>query len=93
MRYLINYCFVSPQGAATTVWACLNPYVDSAKATPDGLLPINGAYLMDCAPALPSVPAAIDESKQLRKALWKITEQQLNEALESSKGSAVGDSK
>jgi hypothetical protein len=40
-----------PQGAATTVWAALAPVVATAG--------LRGAYLSDCAPIPPSVPAAM----------------------------------
>ena len=52
------------QGAATTVFACLAPGLES------------GAYLADCAPALADAEGT-DAGKTLRKALWAETERQL----------------
>ncbi len=60
-----------PQGAATTVWACVAPRVST-----DGL---RGAYLADCGPLLPC-EAGQDNDKSLRKKLWEVTEKQLDEA-------------
>lgn len=61
-----------PEGAATTVWACVCPRVST-----EGL---HGAYLLDCGPAPPS-QIAQDEDKKLRDGLWKLTEEQLEEAV------------
>ena len=61
-----------PQGASTTVFACLDPGLDN-KA-------FNGAYLKDCAIALPN-DAAQDLDKKRRIELWKYTQDQINEAL------------
>lgn len=69
-----------PQGAATTIWACLNPYVEEAH-TDEDKLPINGAYLYDCGPQLPATADGIDAEKKLRKALWMATNRDLNEVL------------
>lgn len=69
-----------PQGAATTIWACLNPYVENAEAE-EGKLAVNGAYLSDCGPILPGTPDGIDDDKHLRKALWAATERDLEEVL------------
>lgn len=61
-----------PQGAATTVWACLSPSIAEAD---------RGAYCKDCAPALPNA-AGQDEDKSVRKALWKVTAEQIAQATE-----------
>ena len=62
-----------PQGAATTVYACLNPDFDTQAN-------LNGAYVSDCAVITPDQEAC-DDNKQLREALWIETEKQLKEAL------------
>lgn len=64
-----------PQGAATTIWACVAP----RAGTPG----VRGAYLADCGPANPTA-AGRDESKELRQKLWQVTEQQLKEAVEKA---------
>ena len=61
-----------PQGAATTLYGCLEP----ALAEPA----LRGSYLSDCAVALPSLEGQ-DLDKAKRKALWQATEEQLQEAL------------
>lgn len=61
-----------PQGAATTVFACVCPRIGT-----EGL---RGAYLKDCSPA-PPTSAGQDEDKKVRRELWKVTDQQLQEAL------------
>lgn len=61
-----------PQGAATTVFACVAPRVDTVD--------LRGAYLKDCAPAMPN-EAGQDVNKTLRQALWKVTEEQLDGAV------------
>ena len=61
-----------PQGASTTVFACLDPGLDK-KA-------FSGAYLKDCAIALPN-EAAQDTDYTRRVELWKYTEDQIKEAL------------
>ena len=61
-----------PQGAATTVWACLAPQV----GTPE----MRGAYLADCGLGTPSTEGR-DEKKTGRQSLWRVTEVQLDEAL------------
>lgn len=57
-----------PQGAATTVWACVAPVV-----TTEGM---RGAYLADCGAIAPSAEGR-DDSGTLREALWQATEAQL----------------
>lgn len=59
-----------PQGAATTVYACVAPRVST-----EGM---RGAYLNDCGPAEPTDKA---QSKELRQQLWKVTDEQLKEAV------------
>ena len=59
-----------PQGAATTLYGCLAP----AEA-------VAGEYLVDCAAAEPLTDAAKDADKTLRRALWKVTEEQIQAAL------------
>jgi retinol dehydrogenase 12 len=61
-----------PQGAATTLYGCLSPRMDT--------LGTRGAYLSDCAPVLPSKEGE-DADKKLRQELWKVTEEQLDAAL------------
>ena len=58
-----------PQGAATSVFACLAPEA------------VGGAYLADCAVAEPLTEAGRDTDGSLRRALWKATEEQLQAAL------------
>jgi hypothetical protein len=53
--------------------------VSGTGASISDRMPINGAYLSDCGPIAP-IPSALDVD--LRNQLWKVTEQQLNEALE-----------
>eukprot|EP00596_Hydrurales_sp_CCMP1899_P010246 CAMPEP_0119036014 /NCGR_PEP_ID=MMETSP1177-20130426/3384_1 /TAXON_ID=2985 /ORGANISM="Ochromonas sp, Strain CCMP1899" /LENGTH=328 /DNA_ID=CAMNT_0006995115 /DNA_START=88 /DNA_END=1074 /DNA_ORIENTATION=+ len=54
-----------PQGAATTMYACLSPDLDSKI--------MSGSYLKDCAVEIPSLEAQ-DLSKTLRTNLWDLTE-------------------
>ena len=62
-----------PQGTATTLYACLEPSLD----TPE----YRGCYLSDCQVKAPSKPGQ-DTDRSLRRALWKVTEQELAKALE-----------
>ena len=62
-----------PQGAATTVFACVAPGV--------GTEGVRGAYLEDCRASLPSTKAGVDADGCLREALWTATDAQLTEAL------------
>ena len=55
-----------PEGAASTVWACLSP-----RGLDESL---RGAYVMDCAPALPNDAA---QSSSLRDEVWRRTEEEL----------------
>jgi hypothetical protein len=64
-----------PQGAATSVYACVCP-----RAATQGMA---GAYLVDCGPAAPN-DAGRDESKELREALWNASEADLASALEKA---------
>jgi NAD(P)-dependent dehydrogenase (short-subunit alcohol dehydrogenase family) len=57
-----------PQGAATTLYACLAPDIPP------------GSYLVDCAVAQPR-DAAVDADKVMRRALWRVTEEQIQAAL------------
>jgi len=59
-----------PQGASTTVWACLSP----EAADPGNA----GAYLSDCALERAS---ALGRDDGLAEALWRATDQQLDAAL------------
>lgn len=61
-----------PQGAATTLYACLEPRLAEPA--------LRGSYLADCAVAAPDAEAE-DAGKTLRKALWAVTEEQLAAAL------------
>ena len=58
-----------PQGAATTLWACLAPEVELDEN--------RGSYLMDCAKGVPSTTA---NNEQLCNDFWVETYKQLNEA-------------
>ena len=64
-----------PQGAATTIFACVAPRV--------GTDCLRGAYLEDCSPSLPS-KSGQGEDKILRNKLWTATEEQLAFAIEQS---------
>lgn len=55
------------QGAASTLWACLSPSVMSVD---------RGAYVIDCAPALPTENGQ-DRDKTMRKALWETVEKEI----------------
>jgi len=68
-----------PQGASTTLFACLEPALDAPAA--------RGAYLSDCAVATPSA-AGVDADKALRRALWARTEEDIKAALAA--GGAAG---
>lgn len=52
-----------PEGAASTVWACLSPRTD-----------LKGAYIADCAPALPN---ELGQSDALRDEVWRVTNEEL----------------
>lgn len=65
-----------PQGAATTVYACVAPRI----SLPD----MRGAYLRDCGPYPPSTSQCIDETGEERQKLWEVTEKQLGEALQQA---------
>lgn len=60
-----------PQGASTTLWACVSPRVENAD--------FQGTYLLDCAPYKPN---PIAEDKAVRDALMKSTYEQLKDATE-----------
>ena len=62
-----------PQGAATTLYACLEPSLAEPAA--------RGSYLSDCAVTTPMTPQAQDADGAVRKALWEATEAQLRDAL------------
>jgi len=59
-----------PQGAATTLWACLAPRVSEED--------MRGVYLADCAIASPS---SLGQSETLVDALWLKTEEELAKLL------------
>lgn len=61
-----------PQGASTTLYACLNP--EFAKQE------MSGSYLKDCQVVLPNQMSQ-DKSGFLRAGLWKLTQDQINVAL------------
>jgi len=63
-----------PQGASTTLYGCLAPELSGTAR--EG----RGVYLSDCAVTRPNAQAQ-DVSKELRKRLWAVTEEQLAEAL------------
>jgi NAD(P)-dependent dehydrogenase (short-subunit alcohol dehydrogenase family) len=68
-----------PQGAATTVYACLNPEFEDKK--------FDGSYLADCAVSQTS-DYCKDASRSVRNQLWKTTEEQIQEALSKTKVTA-----
>jgi NAD(P)-dependent dehydrogenase (short-subunit alcohol dehydrogenase family) len=70
-----------PQGAATTVTACLDPSLAAPEA--------RGAYLTDCHVAALSA-VATDKDKALRRALWATMQAQLQEAVRGSTGESAG---
>jgi NAD(P)-dependent dehydrogenase (short-subunit alcohol dehydrogenase family) len=59
-----------PQGAATTLWACLSPEAGNPA--------LAGSYLEDCQVGNPSRPA---EDEELAEKFWKVTHEQLDAAL------------
>jgi NAD(P)-dependent dehydrogenase (short-subunit alcohol dehydrogenase family) len=61
-----------PQGAATTLYACLAKDLDKEEN--------RGAYLVDCNIAKPNKEARDNEGIK-RKALWEVTDKQIQEAL------------
>ena len=65
-----------PEGAATTVWACLSPSVSN----PD----MQGAYLSDCRAVSPSTATCRDLDGQVRETLWNITQEDLATALSAA---------
>lgn len=60
-----------PQGAATTVYACVAPRIST-----EGM---RGAYLSDCGPAQPD-DSVLD--KNVRKRFWQVSEEQIAEAVQ-----------
>lgn len=64
-----------PQGASTTLYACLNPELGDKK--------LGGSYLKDCAVVLPNQEAQ-DVGGSLREKLWKFTESEIEEAIKKS---------
>mmetsp|Transcript_23067 Transcript_23067/g.33774 ORF Transcript_23067/g.33774 Transcript_23067/m.33774 type:complete len:331 (+) Transcript_23067:76-1068(+) len=60
-----------PQGAATTIWACLSPTV---------LEEDRGAYCCDCKPVVPSVNGQ-DSDGTMRKELWRVVDEQISEVV------------
>lgn len=62
------------EGAATTLYACLEPSLAEACN--------RGAYLEDCDVAVPGTAEARDPGGGTGRALWAITEAQLREALD-----------
>ena len=61
-----------PQGASTTLYACLNPEFTKQE--------MSGSYLKDCAVELPN-EVSQDSSGSLRAGLWKLTQDEINGAL------------
>lgn len=66
-----------PQGAATTVYACVAPDLEGMRA---------GAYLSDCKVELPS---ALARSQSNWEELWRISEKQIAEALAKTEAAVV----
>lgn len=65
-----------PQGAATTLYACLEPSLADQA--------LRGSFLVDCAIAQPKTKETQDVDGSARRALWAATEAQLQEALGAS---------
>lgn len=65
-----------PQGASTTLYACLDPELGKKE--------LSGSYLKDCAVVLPNTEAQDIGGKQ-RANVWKYTEDEINEALAKGK--------
>lgn len=65
-----------PQGAATTLFACIAAEVVERDDA------YRGAFLSDCRVSTPSTTAQ-DASGALRERLWQVTEEQLQEALKA----------
>ena len=61
-----------PQGAATTVYGCVAPYLSTDA--------MRGVYLEDCRASLPTTDAGLDEDKKMRQELWRVTDEQLTAA-------------
>jgi NAD(P)-dependent dehydrogenase (short-subunit alcohol dehydrogenase family) len=59
-----------PQGAATTMYACLSPTIMNEE---------RGAYLVDCHATSPTCEQGKDVKGTLRKELWNTMEKQINE--------------
>ena len=79
MNRMIKYVVAMktiPQGAATTVWACVAPRVSTES--------MRGAFLADCGPIPPNEEGQ-DKDGILRDKLWQVTESQINEALKTAK--------
>lgn len=60
------------QGASTTITALFDPSLDSAEN--------RGSFLSDCAVSKPNAYWS-DANKSLRQGLWKITQEEINDAL------------
>ena len=67
-----------PQGASTSITGCLDPSLEQHR----------GAYLSDCAVALPNAVAQ-DVDGTMRKALWATTQAQIDEALNRPESTAA----
>ena len=55
-----------PEGAASTLWACLSPRGQDQS--------LRGAYIADCAPAQPLESARSDD---MREEVWRVTQEEL----------------
>jgi len=62
-----------PQGAATTVYACVAPQIQEVD--------MQGAYLDDCKAATPTTATCRDATGEMRERLWVATESELSAAL------------
>ena len=65
-----------PQGASTTIYACLDPELSKKE--------FSGSYLKDCGVVLPNTEAQ-DIGGKKRADFWKYTEDQIKEALTKGK--------
>ena len=62
-----------PQGAATSIYACVCPRIMT-----EGM---RGEYLIDCGPSTELTDYCLDANGELREAVWQATEKELQGAL------------
>ena len=76
--FLIDKTITIPQGAATHLYAILSPDIHDKPE-------LRGVYLADCNVATDIDEQAKDVDGTLRAELWRITEEQVQEALKLNK--------